>query len=145
MNERINPDSAVSTKITDIPRWISETIEQNESFRFEALTLLERARSKHVEISMKPFPESGSAAFLEPLHLIASALLAAKGFRAGSLRGAVELMGKLYPGDITKEMLECYVLAHKSSLDKARAEESTIAFVEIATRLLTGKKAQPAR
>lgn len=119
---------------------MGETVEQNESFRFEALTLLEKARSKHVELSMKPFSELGSVAFLEPLHLIVSALLAAKGFRAGSLRAAVELLKALYPGDFTEEMLESYIMAHKNSLDMSRAADSTTAFVDIATRLLTGKR-----
>lgn len=135
------PESSAAAAMAAMPKWVTETVEQSESFRFEALTLLERARSKHVEISMKPFPESGAVAFLEPLHLTVSALLAARGFRAGSLRGAVELLKALYPGDFTDELLESYVLAHKSSIDMARAANSTTSFVDIATRLLTGKRA----
>ena len=88
-----------------LPVWVSATVEHNETLRFEALGLVEQAKTRLDEIKAKPPADSASigVAVLHPCHLAIKGLLAAKGFKAGSTKAQLALLPALYPPDALPE------------------------------------------
>ncbi len=97
--------AARAAAATATPLWAGVTVSHDESYRFEALTLLEQAGTRLAEIEAKPPVDSASVgvAVLHPMHLTVKALLAAKGYRAHSTRATVDLLRHLYEGALAPE------------------------------------------
>lgn len=117
---------------------IAATIERNDSFRFEALTLLEQARAKLAAIEAKPPADSSSVgvAALEPIHLAAKALLAGHGYRAYGTAGLLELLRLLYAGQLPEERLRQFVGVQALRIQGAKSLEAARAFLDTAAQLL---------
>lgn len=128
-----------SKLVADLPFWVAATIERNESFRFEALTLLEQARAKLAEIEAKPPANTASVgiAVLHPMHLAVKALLSAKGYRAFSTRATVDLLRLLYAGDLPESRIQSYVGVQGLTIQGAKAIEAAKALLDFTAQLLS--------
>lgn len=117
---------------------IAATIERNDSFRFEALTLLEQARAKLAAIEAKPPADSSSVgvAALEPLHLAAKALLAGHGYRAYGTQSMVALLRLLYAGQLSEDRIQSYIGVQGLKIQGAKSLEAAKAFLDAAAQLL---------
>jgi len=117
---------------------VAATIERNESFRFEALTLLEQGRAKLAAIEAKPPADSSSVgvAALEPLHLGAKALLAGKGYKATGTRGVLDLLRILYKGQLPEERLQSFIGVQALRIQGPKSLEAARAFLDAAASLL---------
>src|SRR5262245_39235319 len=106
--------------------WVGATAEHSESFRFEALTLLETAKTKLAEIEAKPAADAAatSIAVLHPFHLAVKALLAAKGVKALSARAALDLLPALYEGALPAERIAEYVGVQKLTIQGPKAVDA---------------------
>ncbi len=124
--------------LAGLPQWLTATTEHNESFRFEALTLLEQARSKLAEIEAKPPPDAAATAVaaLHPLHLVVKALLAAKAMKSYSTRASLELLHLLYGEEIPESLIQQYVGVQSVRIQGAKSLEAAKSFIATATQLL---------
>ncbi len=134
-----SPKTSPNRLIAELPAWIASTVERNESFRFEALTLLEQARAKLTEIEAKPPADSSSVAVavLHPMHLAVKALLAAKGYRAYSTRATIDLLRLLYDGDLPESRTQSYIGVQGLRIQGAKALEAARALLDFSTQLLS--------
>lgn len=125
--------------LAELPSWLSATVEHSESYRFEALTLLEAAKTRLAEIEAKPPADAAAAAIAvgAPLHGIVKALLAARGLRSQSTRASHELLGKLYAGDLPPTQIQALVALQGLKLQGAQAIAAARVFSDAATRILT--------
>lgn len=129
----------LATRLTaGLPAWLAATVEHNESFRFEALTLLAQARTRLAEIEAKPpaDPSSVAVAVLHPFHLAVKGLLAAKGVKVHATRAALALLPLLYAGALPAERIESYVQVQGLKLQGAKSIEAAKAFLAAADALL---------
>jgi hypothetical protein len=125
--------------LAGLPPWLTATVTHSESFRFEALTLLEAANARLAEIEATP-PADGAAAAIAvgaPLHGIVKALLAARGVKSYSARASLELLGKLYAGELPPTQIEALVALQGLKLQGPAAVAAARVFTDAATRLLT--------
>jgi len=125
--------------LAELPRWLAATVEHSESFRFEALTLLEAANTRLAAIEAAP-PADGAGAAIAvgaPLHGVVKALLAARGVKAYSMRASLELLGRLYAGDLPPTQLETVVAVQRLKLQGLPAITAARVFVDAAARILT--------
>ena len=125
--------------LASLPPWVAATAEHNESFRFEALSLFESAKTRLAEIEAKP-PADGSSiavAVLYPFHLGAKALLAAKGVKARSTRATLDLLPALYGPSLPAERLADYVGIQRLEIQGTKAIEAARTFLTTASSLLT--------
>ena len=131
--------SSPNKLIADLPLWIGATIERNESFRFEALKLLEQAGTKLAEIEAKPPVDTSSVAVaaLFPMHLAVKALLAAKGYRAYSTRATLELLRILYEGDLPESRTQTYIGVQGLRIQGTKALEAARALIDFSKQLLS--------
>src|SRR5689334_22700626 len=127
-----------SRLVASLSPWLGATAEHSETFRFEALTLLESAKTKLAEIEAKPPADasSTSVAVLHPMHLAVKALLAAKGVKARSTRATLELLPALYAGALPAERIADYVGVQRLEIQGAKAIEATRALLTVAGSLL---------
>jgi hypothetical protein len=128
-----------SAGIAGLPEWVRATIAHDESFRFEALTLLEQAKAKLAGVGARPPGDSSSVAVavLPPMHLAVKALLAAKGYRATSMRGQLALLRVLYGGSFPPALADTYVGVQAVRVQGATALEAAQAFVDAAAGILS--------
>ncbi len=117
---------------------VTATIERNETFRFEALTLLELGRNKLAAIEAKPPADSSSVgvAALEPFHLGVKALLAGKGYKAYGTRGTLDLLRILYRSDLPEERVQSYIGVQALRIQGAKSLAAARAFLDTAASLL---------
>src|SRR5689334_17199797 len=103
--------AATARAMSSLPLWAGVTVSRDESYRFEALTLLETATTRLAEIEAKLPADSASIAVaaLHPMHLTVKALLAAKGYKAHSTRATVDLLGHLYEGALAPDRVADFV------------------------------------
>lgn len=125
--------------IADLHLWIAATVERNESFRFEALKLLEQADTRLAEIEAKPSADASSVAVavLHPMHLTVKALLSAKGYRALSTRSALELLRLLYEGELPESRAQSFVGVQSLRIQGGKAIEAARALIDFAKQLLS--------
>src|SRR5688572_12275435 len=99
------PKAATLRAMSALPLWAGVTVSRDESYRFEALTLLETAGTRLAEIEAKLPADSASIAVaaLHPMHLTVKALLAAKGYKSSSTRATVDLLRHLYDDALAPE------------------------------------------
>jgi len=128
-----------SKLIADLPFWVAATVERNESFRFEALTLLEQGKAKLAEIEAKPPADSSSVAVavLHPMHLAVKALLSAKGYRAYSTRATLDLLRLLYAGDLPESRLQAFIGVQGLTIQGAKSIEAAKALLDFTAQLLS--------
>src|SRR5437762_12953748 len=128
------PRAPASRLVTSLPPWLAATAEHSESFRFEALSLLEAAKTRLAEIEAKPPLDASSTAVavLHPMHLAVKALLAGKGVKARSTRATLELLPALYEGALPRERLAEYVGVQRLEIQGAKAVEATRALLAVA-------------
>ena len=130
-----NPETRA---VEALPRWVRLTIEQDDSFRFEAIGLLDQARARLNALAASP-PTDGAlaaAAAVTPLHLANKALLAARGYRSLSTRGTEELLGICYGKNLPEGAVERMKSVIGLKLQGASAIEAVGSYIESATRLL---------
>ena len=130
----------LSTKLAaQLPAWIGSVVEHNDSYRFEALTLLDRARARLTEIEAKPPADSVAAASaaLEPLHLALKALLAAKAARSLGTRASLELLPVLYADEAPDP--RPFTDVQNVKVQGAQAIAAAKSFVEAVGKLLAGQ------
>ena len=127
-----------SRLVAGLSPWAGATAEHSESFRFEALSLLESAKTKLAEIEAKPPADasSTSVAVLHPMHLAVKALLAAKGVKARSTRATLDLLPGLYAGVLPPERIADYVGVQRLEIQGAKAIEATRTLLAAAGALL---------
>jgi hypothetical protein len=125
--------------LAGLPAWLADTVEHSESYRFEALTLLETANARLAEIEAKP-PADGAAAAIAvsaPLHGIVKALLAARGYKSYSFRASLELLSRLYAGELPPTQVQALVALQGLKLQGTPAIVAARVFTDAEVRLLT--------
>lgn len=133
------PRAVASRLVSGLSPWVGTTAEHSETFRFEALTLLETAKTKLAEIEARPAADTAavSVAVLHPMHLVVKALLAAKGVKARSVRAQLDLLPALYGSALPAERLADYVGVQRLTIQGPKAVEATKALIAAAASLLT--------
>jgi hypothetical protein len=133
------PRLNASRLLAELPRWLSAVVEHSESYRFEALTLLEAAKTRLAEIEAKPPADAAAAAIAlgPPLHGIVKALLAARGLKSFSTRASLELLGRLYAGDLPPTQIQALASLQALKLQGSQAIAAARVFADAATRMLT--------
>lgn len=130
-----NPETRA---VEALPRWVRLTIERDDSFRFEAIGLLDQARARLNALAASP-PADGAAvaaAAATPLHLANKALLAARGYRSLSVRGTEELLGICYGKNLPEGAVDRMKSIIGMKLQGAGAIAAVGSHIESATRLL---------
>lgn len=122
-----------------MPQSVAQTVELNDAFRFDALTLLNRAKAKFNALEQEPPADSIAAAqaALEPMHLAIKALLAARGFKGLSVVSSLELVRKIYGVNIQDSILQGYLDVQAMKIQGAGARQAMSALISTASRLLT--------
>ena len=125
--------------MSSLPLWAGVTVSRDESYRFEALTLLETATTRLAEIEAKMPADSASVAVaaLHPMHLTAKALLAAKGYKSSSTRATVDLLKHLYDGALPPERVAEFVGVQSLTVQGAKSIDAAKALLTAAKTLLT--------
>lgn len=132
------PRAAGARALSALPLWAGVTVSRDESFRFEALTLLETAATRLAELEARPPADSASIAVaaLHPMHLTVKALLAAKGYKAHSTRATVDLLRHLYEGALPPERVADFTGVQSLTVQGARAMDAARTLLADAKRLL---------
>lgn len=122
-----------------MPQSVAQTVELNDAFRFDALTLLNRAKAKFNALEQDSPADSATAAqaALEPMHLAVKALLAARGFRGLSVTASLELLREIYGKDLPEKILQGYLDVQAMKIQGAGARQALSALLSTASRLLT--------
>ncbi len=124
--------------LAGLPPALAQTVECGDSFRFEALTLLDRAKAKFNELDRKTLPDGAAmgTAVLEPMHLVVKALLAARGFRSLGTASSLELLKILYGTSLPANLLQQFANVQALKLQGTGARQAISAFIDTASRLL---------
>jgi len=122
-----------------LPRWIRQAVEHDGSYRFAALSLLDRARTLMAEAEAKPPADSAAAALaaLPPMHLAIKALLAAKGYRSHGMRPTLDLVGILYEDGPLSRMTDDYAAVQSLKIQGKEALAAARALVDAVGKELT--------
>lgn len=122
-----------------LPPALAQTVETGDSFRFEALGLLDRAKARFNALEKIPAGDDAGVgiAALESMHLITKALLSARGFHSLSTASAIALLRAIYGKDIPEEILSRYQQVQSMKLQGAQARQALSAYISTASKLLT--------
>ena len=121
--------------LAGLPPALAQTVEWGDSFRFEALTLLDRAKAKFAELEKQA--DGGGATVLEPMHLTMKALLAARGFRSLGTAASLQLLKTIYRKEIPEKLLQQFTEVQALKLQGSPARQALSSFISTASRLLT--------
>ncbi len=116
----------------------AQTVQYNDALRFDALTLLDRAKTRFGEIE-RSNPADGAAlavAVTEPFHLATKALLAARGFRALSVGASIDLLRSLYGKELADQHVQNYLDVQSLRLQGPKAQAALSSFMDAVSRLL---------
>jgi len=130
----------VPRRATDhLPRWLHPVVERDESFRFTALSLLDRARTLMTEAETKPPADPAVAALtaLAPMHLVLTAVIAAKGYRSLGMRSTLDLVGILYEDGPLAALAEKYAGVQALRIQGKDALAAARELVDAAGKALT--------
>ena len=124
--------------IAHLPAWIGPVVEYNDSYRFEALGLLEEAKTKLTELKAKPPADSAAAASaaLHPLHLALKALLAARAVKSLSTQASLAVAQTLYEDRVPAGLLETFTDVQGMKIQGGKAIEAAERFTEAVSKLL---------
>jgi len=116
-----------------------QTVEMNDSFRFDALTLLNRAKARFTALEQDPPADSAAAALamLEPMHLAVKALLAARGYKGLSVSSSLGLLRRIYGKELPEKILQGYLDVQSMKIQGDGARQALSALLSTASRLLT--------
>lgn len=133
-----NATPKITKEISKLPPWISVAIEHSDSFRFEALSLLENAQGKLSAIEAKPSADAAATAVaaLQPMHMAIKALLAAKAMKARSVRASLNLVQILYGDEVPASLLQQYVDVQGMKTQGVKAIDAAKSFLGTATELV---------
>jgi HEPN domain-containing protein len=118
---------------------VAQTVELNDAFRFDALTLLNRAKARFNALEQDAPGDSAAAAqaALEPMHLAVKALLAARGYKGLSVSSSLELLRGIYGKELPEKILQGYLDVQAMKIQGAGARQALSALLSTASRLLT--------
>jgi len=122
-----------------LPISVAQTVELNDAFRFDALTLLNRAKAKFNSLEQASPADSVATAqsALESMHLAVKALLAARGYRGLSITSSLSLLRGIYGKDIPEKILEGYLDVQAMKIQGTGARQALSALLSTASKLLT--------
>jgi hypothetical protein len=125
--------------LMEMPVSVAQTVEQNDAFRFDALTLLDRAKAKFKELEQAPPGDAAAVAqaALEPMHLTVKALLAARGFKGFSTSASLKLIRLIYGRENMDKALQGYLDVQAMKLQGTGARQALSALLNTASRFLT--------
>jgi len=118
---------------------VAQTVELNDAFRFDALTMLNRAKARFNALEQESPADSvaSAQAALEPMHLAVKAMLAARGYRGLSVTSTLELLRAIYGKNLPESILQGYLDVQAMKIQGAGARQALSALLNTASRLLT--------